>query len=384
MNPLSRDSWLAIGLFGVLILVTIAAAIQQTQEEIEPALSSLSSAPNGAKALGLALAGLGYEVSNDLSDPFVPPADDGLMLMLEPFPGITGAEWDTIDNWVTEGGTLVLAGEDFGTAIAVRHYGFDLTYRGIPVFTLTTQTPLLTSPPVSPANPRTQAYFKTNRTDFVTHLAIGSEPVLLSFEQGDGRVILCAAPFLFSNAGLKETGNPALALNIVSAARQPGLIWFDEWHHGLRPTDDEVAGLDDWLRYTPAGRSFIYVGIIIFAALVLRGQHFGRPVPLSRDTARRPPLEYITAIANLSRRAGHRSAVLRQYHHQLKRSLGHRYRLNPTLPDDTYVTQLAQLNPTLDAAALRHLLARLSQGQVNEGQMIQLAAEVTTWLKESA
>lgn len=384
MKQLSRDSWLAIGLLGLLVLVTIAAAMQQTQKTIYPPLSSLSSTPDGARALWLALAELDYQVNNDVPVSFRLPQEAGVMLMLEPFPNIIPSEWESIDRWVKGGGSLVLAGDGVGMMLAARHYQFNLAYLSTPVLTLTTQTPLLTSPPVTPASLPTQVYLKTSRADFVTHLAVEAGPVLLSFNEGEGRVILCAVPFLFSNAGLKEAGNPALVLNIISIATRPGLIWFDEWHHGRRVTNHEVAGPGDWLRYTPAGHALLYVGIIIFAALILGGQLFGRPVPLLKDITRRAPLEYITAIANLSRRAGHRSAVLRQYHHHLKRNLGHRYRLNPTLPDEVYVKQLAQFNPNLDAAALSSLLARLSQRQVGESEMIHLAAEVATWSKESS
>ena len=97
---------------------------------------------------------------------------------------------------------------------------------------------------------------------------------------------------------------------------------------------------------------------------------------------RRAPLEYITAIANLKRRAGHRAAVLSHYRHRLKRSLGRRYRLDPTLSDEEYVSQLAKLNPNLDNIALRNLLTRLRRRPGNETEMIQLAREVSTWLKE--
>jgi hypothetical protein len=382
MKRLSRDSWLAIGLFLVLLLVTIVAAIQQTQKETAPLLASFSSAPDGGRALWLWLDELDYSVSDQLFAPFQPPEDTAVMLLLEPFPGITPDEWEAIDNWVADGGTLVMVGDTFGAALAARHYQFNLTYLQNPTSTLTTQTPLWASPPAGPAKAQTRAYFETSRADFVTHLAVENEPVVLSFERDAGRVILSAAPFPFSNAGLKKEGNPALVLNLISAAGRPGVIWFDEWHHGLRPNRTEVIGPGDWLRYTPTGRSFLYVAVVAFVALLLHGRRFGRPVPLPKDTTRRAPLEYITAMANLGRRAGHRATVLRQYHHWLKRGLGQRYRLNPTLPDEEYVAQLTQFKPDLDAAALRTLLAQLRREKANESEMIQLVTSVANWLRD--
>lgn len=385
MRQLSRDSWLAIGLFVILVLVTLVAAIYQAREQEEaPPLSSFSSAPDGARALWLWLEALGYSVSNEVGQTFRLPENAGMVLMLEPLAGITADEWETMDAWVESGGTLVLAGDRFQTTFAVSHYGCALAYLGTRVPTLTVQTPLLTSPPLTgTVSAQAQAYFATNRDDVVTHLAVESRPVMLSFERGAGRVILSAAPFSFSNAGLKEEGNPQLVLNVITAANQPGVIWFDEWHHGVRSMRAELIGPGDWLRHTPAGRSLLYAATVIFLALVVRGRHFGRPVPLPKDVARRAPLEYITAIANLSRRAGHRLAVLHHYHHRLKRNLGKRYRLNPTLPDGDYVAQLAELNPDFDANALHSLLTRLRQDRVSESEMVQLATEVAAWLKES-
>ncbi len=394
MKRLSRDSWLAIGLLVVLLLVTIAAAIYQAQgQENDLPMDSSSSAPNGTRALRLWLDELGYPISNEAGSTFHLAEETGLILVLEPFTGITTDEWETIDAWIEEGGTLVLAGEQWGALSAARHYDFNLAYldEESKAITLTAQTPLLALPPLTdPANVRPRAYFHVaddaddadTDFDFVTHLAVGARPVMVSFEIGDGRVILSATPFPFSNAGLKESGNPQLVANVIAAAKRPGVIWFDEWHHGMRSRQAQVLGPEEWLRRTPAGRSLLYAAAVIFVTLALGGRRFGRPIPLAKSTARRAPLEHITAIANLKRRAGHRTAVLFHHRQRLKRNLGKRYRLNPTLPDDEYVTQLSQFIPDLDAAALRGLLARLRQRTVSESEMIQSAAQVAAWLAD--
>ncbi len=387
MRRLSRDSWLAIGLLITLVLVTIAAAISQAQDKSArnlPELSSSSSAPNGAKALQLCLDELGYAVSAQVSQEFRPPENTSLILMLEPSFTITPSEWELIDTWVGKGGTLVLAGNRWGAALAFKHFDFDLASLSEEIDTLIPQPPLQVRPALTgPVSVHTQSYLETDRGDFIAHLADGSRPVLVSFTAGEGEVILSTAPFSFSNAGLKEAGNPELVLNLVGAAQKGG-VWFDEWHHGLRPEQAQVTGPGDWLRRTPAGHSVLYVAGVIFVALLRQGRRFGRPVPLTKTITRRSPLEYITAIANLSRRAGHRQATLQAYRQKLKRDLGKRYQLNPTLPDDEYVAQLGRYDPTLDQDALRELLIRLDSSKTNESEMVQLAAQVADQLQSAA
>ncbi|MDX1520182.1 MAG: DUF4350 domain-containing protein [Anaerolineae bacterium] len=384
MIKLSRDSWLAIGLLLFLLVITGLAAVQNGQQQASPALATFSSAPDGAKALQLWLADLNYDLPEVAVSQFVPPDETDLIFMLEPFAGIPDTEWEVLDAWVEAGGSLVIVGDELGSVFAFRHYDFNLTFIEPITTTLAAQTPFWGSPPASSAEVRAKAVLRTDRPDFVTHFAVDDRPVVVSFRHGEGRVWLSAAPYPFSNAGLKAVGNPDLVLNIVSAAQVSGGIWFDEWHHGLRAERTEVRGPWQGLRYTPIGRALLFVAATIFLGLVLRGRRFGRPVPLSTEMTRRAPLEYITAIANMGRRAEHRAAILEHYHTRLKRELGRRYRLNPTLPDDDYLAHLARYNPGLDREALKKLLTQLGQSQVSEGEMVQLVAKVTAWLKQSS
>jgi len=387
MKKLSRETWLAIGLIALLLVITVAAAIQQARAQLResaPPLSSLSDAPAGAAALWAWLDELGYSVSNDVGLGFEVPAGTRLVWLLEPTVGIEPDEWKVLERWVDNGGTLVLAGDGLGTAFALRHLGFALDYLGSQSNELTAQTPLLTSPPISvPATVRSTACMRSNRTDTVVLLSVGACPVMVSFPQGAGRIILSTTPFPFSNAGLKEAGNAELVLNVIGMAGQTGGVWFDEWHHGMRARQQEIVGPVEWLRFTLPGNALLLGAGVIFLALVLRGRRFGRPVPLRRHITRRSPLEYINAIANLNRRAHHRAAVLQRYHFWLKRKLGRRYRLSPTVPDDEFVNSLATYNPDLDADALRSLLARLSRGRATEGEMVQWTAEASQWMDKT-
>lgn len=390
MRALNRDIWLALGLFVVLVGITIAAAIYQTQELAGPPLASFSNAPDGARALRQWLDRTGYTTSDAVSEDFRLPEDTTLVLMLEPNSDFGPSVWEEIDGWVAAGGTLLLAGNGWGTLLAVEHFDFQLVYSSNIPAELAAQTPLFTSPPLTTTVPvQSRAFFRTARTDYVTHLSAEDGPVLVSFEQDKGRVILCATAFPFSNAGLKEAGNPTLVLNLLAAARAPegarqrGQVWFDEWHHGVRPSIETVTGPEQWLLKTPAGQALLFSAGVIFLALLLQGRNFGRPVPMPQELSRRTPLEFITALANLNRRAGHRMSVLRLYHQWLKRELGRRYRLDPTLPDAEYVAQLAHFRPHLDTTALSSLLMRLHQPAISENEMVQIARETAEWVKET-
>ena len=389
MKRLSRESWIILGLVVILLVLTGIAALFQARSKLRPpALSSRSSTPNGAYALWLWLSKLGYTVSDHTDQGFYLPPELDIVLILEPVESITDQEWKHINAWVQEGGTLILVGESWATRNAVRHYDIEIVPLLQVTNTLTAQMPIYTPLPLkTQATAYPQTWLRTIEHQgkygkYVVHFAVQDKPVVLSFSSGRGRVILGTTPFVFSNAGLKEPGNPEVVLNLLSLARRTGDIWFDEWHHGQKAVQRELAGPLDWLRFTPAGHAILYAATIGFISLLLWGQRFGRAVPLPQDTARRAPLEYITAMANLNRRAGHRRAVALQYYHQLKRHLGKRYQIDPTLPDDEYVARLALYNPTINATAFRTWLKRLNNPST-ETEMIQLAAQVATWLKES-
>jgi len=384
MKRLSGDIRLTVALLGVLLVVVIASAIWQADPGNHyPPLVSLSNRPDGSRGLRLSLADLGYTVTDQVSGAFAPPEGASLAFLLEPITGIDEAEWQALDEWIEAGGTLILAGNSFGTLLAVQHYEFGILYREQAVEAVTPGMPVFTSPPLrGTAAVKASAYLESTHDDFTVLMAVEGQPVLIAKEMGAGRLILCANPYPFSNAGLKEAGNPALVLNLVAQGAPRGaLIWFDEWHHGIRSLSDEVIGPENWLRYTPTGHALLLVVGIVFMALVLQGWNFGRPLSSIQQIYRRAPLEHITAIANLSRRAGHRGWALRQYHNALRRHFSRRYRISPALDDRQFVTELSRYHPGLDSTRLLSLLQRLQQPAVGEAEAVHLAAEAVDWLE---
>jgi len=379
MKSLSRDTKLAIGILVLLVLVTTLAALQRETQQRYPPLSSFSSAPDGALALKLWVKELQYHVDEQVLSNFIPPRDVSILLMLDPVLPAEN-EMQALDDWVEAGGTLIAMGEQYSMYSLVDHYQFGLNYlsdqSSIPV----SGTPLFGSPStVDLKNTKVSYALESERDDFVVLVAYQGQPVVISFEQGQGRVILGTVVGSFTNAGLKKAGNPELVLNILALAGTKDTIWFDEWHHGLR-SGEQILGPSQFLRRTPVGRSLLFIAITVLIVFFIQGRGFGRPVPLPQQIRRRGALEHVTGIANLSRRAAHRQAVMAHYHQQVKRKLGQRYRLDPNMDDRQYVDALAGYNPSLDKDELINLLSQLKRPEVSEAQMVHLAAEASKWI----
>jgi hypothetical protein len=287
----------------------------------------------------------------------------------------------TLNDWVDAGGTLVVAGDSVLTNLVFETYGFQRVFLSRPAPPLAAQNPLMGSPPLTDPAPVAAVFsLASQRTDFVTHLADEGRPVVVSFAQGRGRVILASAAYPFSNRGLKEQANARLTLNLVSLAVRRDAVWFDDWHHGVQGT--VVIGPEQWLRRTPAGHALVFVTLAVFAGLILQGRAFGRAVPLPHEIRRRGPLEHVTAVANLNRKAGHRGEVLAQYRQQLKRHLGRRYRLDPSMPDEDYVRQIGGYNASIDQGKLLGLLRQLTHAGVSEADLVSLAGEASKWMQD--
>jgi len=379
MKKLPLNTKLGIGIVLLLVVVTVFAVVQQETGQEYPKLSTLSSAPNGARALKLWVDELGYAVNDKVLTTFAPPDDASILFMLEPlFP--TDAELETIDKWVEKGGTLIVIGDGYGMYSLIDHYDFSFNFPPDNSGTLGYAAPLLLSPRESVQSASGVRFIiSSERDDYVTLMTYQSLPVLVSFEQGQGRVILGSITESFTNAGLKETGNPELVLNILALAQNKGTVWFDEWHHGVQNTD-QISGPSEFLRATPVGRSLLFIAFVVFIVLFLQGRGFGRPVPLPQEIKRRGALEHVTGIANLSRRAAHHTAIMAHYHDQIKRKLGQRYRLDPGTDDEQYVNMLSSYNPLLDKKELLDLLKRLKQQNVSETEMVHLAVEASKWI----
>ena len=151
---LSRDSWLAIGLILLLVLISAAAGAQQTAGQNIPALASFSVRSDGSRALREWLDALGYTTLDTTNSYFEIPDQTKLVLILEPKTSISDSEWGNLDEWIETGGVLFIVGNNAPARSAMQHFDFNVLYLLDTAKELALQTPWLAAPPARPLNQR--------------------------------------------------------------------------------------------------------------------------------------------------------------------------------------------------------------------------------------
>ncbi len=382
---MKKDARLALFLIALLIGMTVAVNVLQARNESDIPLDSASAKPLGAKGLRLWLDEMGYTVSTRTLVDFEPPAGTSVVLMLEPSVSVTNRELETLESWVEEGGTLFVAGD--GQNIQLVASFFDVA----------SETVFAANASVTPLHPYLQRIaqwgapelspnivFEPQTDTVIPLLQIDDGLVALAIPLGEGVVLLTALDAPFANYALQDNAELALNLLTFSGGVDAGTIWFDEWHHGVRTivNPNAIVGPNAWLRHTRPGQALIYVGLLLFVLVLWQGRRFGRSIPLQTRQIRRAPLEYVTAIANLNRRAGNRAAVLSDYKRRFKRQIGARYQIDPTQPDPDFLAALRRANGHLDVDEIGRVIQRLNEAK-SEGDVVAISAEVSDWLKSA-
>jgi hypothetical protein len=90
--------------------------------------------------------------------------------------------------------------------------------------------------------------------------------------------------------------NVRLAVNLVTS--RPGLIAFDEYHHGYGTNNNRLF---QYFEGTPVIMIFVQVALLIALVFVSQSRRFARPVP-EKETDRLSKLEYVSAMAQLQQR----------------------------------------------------------------------------------
>lgn len=124
---------------------------------------------------------------------------------------------------------------------------------------------------------------------------------------GNGRIVLLAEAGPLTNARAVEHPLAVLAVRAALAyTNEADTVFFDEYHQGIRSYRSRAEVLGQFFFGTPRGRGLLHLILVCFLVLACSGLRFGAPAPALAppDRERRSPLEHVSALGDLYRKAG--------------------------------------------------------------------------------
>lgn len=359
------------------VLVTTLVTVRERERPAQP-YDPDSGAGSGLLALRLWLEEEGYDVTTTGQRQF--RLDEGTDLVFV-HPGVrpfSATDSRQLLRWVEAGGTLVLVGTHNDDRALASAFGLRAE--------LTATQHLRSAQQVLPLLPEAPAAithtiapdplsFEPGSAAFPV-LEASSQPTLALASIGDGTVWFLSSDYGLTNQDLRTTAQSYLLPALLRTVPPGGRVVFDTYHLVDATVSLEYASLQDWLYRTPAGWALLFGAVVLFGALVWQGRRLGPALVPLAENRRREAAEFVTAMANLQRRAHQRAMVAAHHHQRLKTTVGARYQVTPDLSDDEFVRMLAasDRSPTSDTlTALHEVLAGL-RGSPNESALVRLVA----------
>ncbi len=328
--------WVVAGA-AALAIAALAYLIQPHQDS--PEHSSNSDAANGASAALLFAQAMGHP-TDQVSGTFATPAAPGMMFVFTPTSPYTADEAERTLLWVRSGGVLVYASEqgdpELDRAFGVKRLG------GLAAGDLEAGNPIV--PGVTSVAGGTAVMPLDPAADQVPFLRT-PEGFATGYMQGvaAGTVVVLADPLVLCNGYLDKQDNGRLLSDLLGLVQPSTAVVFDEYHHGVILSDFAPQA---WLA-TPWGAALLWLLVVVFAGLLLRGRSFGPLIPRPLESAR-TDVEWAVAVGQLLRRSGARAVTLGLLAVATERAVAARTGI-PLLPRERFWNALWVRAPALAA-----------------------------------
>ncbi len=294
--------------------------------------SSLRTAPDGVAALAMAIERLG-RYAEPRTTPFV-EADPvrGTVVLLQPPVRPTPREIHALLNRVRTGGTLVYAPPEMEarrrSPITVHTALMDSLGISSRAYTplemiagQTLQEPRWHAHPLTEGMPAPlEPAFGIRLKDESDTVTTAVQPLLTARDEdgavwmaaaelrlGHGRVVAFAHAAPLSNGAALDDPLAILATRAALAyTADSDTVFFAEYHQGIRGHRTQAEVLAQFFVGSPGGRVLLHLVALSFVAIACAGLRFGSPAPAVAppDLERRSPLEHVSALADLYRKAG--------------------------------------------------------------------------------
>ena len=124
---------------------------------------------------------------------------------------------------------------------------------------------------------------------------------------GEGRIVILAHSAPLANRAAAEDPLAVLAVRSALAyTSETDTVFFDEFHQGITGYGSRAQVLANFFLASPGGLTLLSIIAVSFLYLACRGLRFGVPntAVAPADRERRSPLEHVSALGDLYRKAG--------------------------------------------------------------------------------
>lgn len=321
---------------GAIIVVALATGYlfrPQGMRGEEELRSSFRTTPDGVAALARGIERLGRPTAQRITPLVAADPVRGTIALLEPPLVPSPREVRALLDMVREGGTLIYAPphrfdqtgrpaatplmDSLGVTLRPRRGRELLSDRSLAnprwrPHALTAGLPP-PFPPVHGVRVRGRPAPDSSGADRVERLLAAEGPQgvewtgAAALALGEGRVVVFSEARALANERVANNPLAVLAVRAVLAHTAPAdTVFFDEFHQGVRGERTRAEVLGDFFLGSPGGRTLLHLIAVCLLVLACAGVRFGAPAPAVAppDRERRSPLEHVSALGDLYRKAG--------------------------------------------------------------------------------
>ena len=286
-------------------------------------------------------------------------------------------EIEEIHGFVEDGGTLIVAGDHESLNSLLLDYGLEMrkasnsldTSRRIPI------EPIFPNRPVNEIYSSTDYAIQSSERDIAPLYGQDEDYSIVTFGEGEGRAFFISCSDIFYRNGLRDNRNSTFLYNLMTTFPHRARIGLAEDYYYAVGSASEANPVIYLLFNTAGGLGVVYIGVIVFLFLILRGRRFGKPLTLE-ETHRRVSSEYVHAMTALYQKGNTRHAILKQIRDTFRSNLATRWHINPNLETVSFVEEIARRKP-IDIKELQMLLTEMeTHGDISEARLLSIAKQV--------
>jgi hypothetical protein len=230
-----------------------------------------------------------------------------VLFVVQPEVGLDPGELSAVENWVREGGTLIVSA--MPADLLMKHFGLRedrISYKDEkekPQKVLFQPGPYIRGKReiVSRGHPD----LTSSKPETILHARDRWGGLIAALKQGRGRVIAIADPMLFTNESLRKGDHARLLLDILLCHLGRGLLVVDEYHHGYGRATTVVGHFVRSNALDP----FLQGMVLLLILWLAKCRRFGSPrSPVMKEY--RSSMEYVKAMAQLFQRGQARGYAL--------------------------------------------------------------------------